>query len=161
MDVNDLVDHHFYVNGPTICLRNDLIEDNQKEHDITAWVEKHTRYATLFALEEINRKGTNTFRPIRAKLLGNPDERTLCLKNLWSRLPRYVRPALLFIYRYIIRMGLIDGEQAFVFHFLQSFWFRFLIDVRISELVRESPIERAVTNPDRSSRISHQISSGI
>ena len=34
IDEDDLVDHHFYVNGRTTSLKNDLIEDNLKEHDI-------------------------------------------------------------------------------------------------------------------------------
>ena len=33
-------------------LKNDLIESNCKEDDITFWTEKHNRYATLLALEE-------------------------------------------------------------------------------------------------------------
>ncbi len=142
IDSNDLVDHHFYVNGPTICLQNDIIEDNKKEHDITVWIEKHNRYATLFATEEISRKRYGIRRPIKADLLGNPDERTLGLKNVWFRLPRYVRPALLFTYRYVVRVGFLDGEQALIFHFLQSFWFRFLVDIKISELIRQNPITK-------------------
>jgi glycosyltransferase involved in cell wall biosynthesis len=138
IDASDLVDHHFYVAGPTQCLAGDLIEDNANEGDISIWIEKHNRYAILFAREEIDRKRNAAPRPIRARFLGNPDERTLWLKNRWFNLPRYVRPAIYFLYRYFLRFGFLDGEQGFIFHFLQAFWFRLLIDIKISESLAET-----------------------
>ena len=136
LDHNDLVDHHFYVTGPTGRLRFDIIEENANENNITTWIEKHNRYAVLLAKEELQRKGQNSDRLIRPALLGNPDERTLWLKNVWFKMPRYVRPTIYFVYRYFLRLGFLDGEQGFVFHFLQGFWFRVLVDIKISEFSR-------------------------
>jgi hypothetical protein len=31
-------------------------------------------------------------------------------KGLWNRLPLYVRPFLYFFYRYVIRLGFLDGK---------------------------------------------------
>jgi hypothetical protein len=33
-------------------------------------------------------------------------------------------------------LGFLDGTRGFIFHFLQGFWFRFLIDVKLYELRR-------------------------
>ena len=52
-------------------------------------------------------------------LFGSPDQRVAWLKQRRYRLPLYVRPALYFLYRYILRLGFLDGKQGFVFHFLQ------------------------------------------
>jgi len=127
----DRVDHHFTVNGPVAKLRFDIIEDNRNEADLTAWIEKHNRYALLQAMQEQEQRSR---RAARSAIFGSPDERTIWLKRTWSRLPLYVRPALLFSYRYFIRLGFLDGKQGFIFHFLQSFWYRLLVDIRLDEL---------------------------
>ena len=36
-------------------------------------------------------------------------------------------------HRYVVRLGFLDGKQGFVFHFLQSFWYRLLVDIHIDE----------------------------
>jgi hypothetical protein len=36
-------------------------------------------------------------------------------------------------YRYFLRLGFMDGREGLVFHFLQAFWFRFLVDAMIYE----------------------------
>jgi glycosyltransferase involved in cell wall biosynthesis len=137
IDTNDLVDHHFYVIGSTPKLSQDLIESNKKEDNISFWIDKHNRYATLLAREELSRRTYNPLKPITPSLLGNPDQRILWLKRFWYRLPLYLRPHLYFSYRYFFRMGFLDGRQGFIFHFLQSYWFRLLVDIKLDELRRE------------------------
>ena len=52
---------------------------------------------------------------------------------MYGRLPLFVRPALYFVYRYIIRLGFLDGAEGLVFHLLQAFWYRFLVDAIMYE----------------------------
>jgi glycosyltransferase involved in cell wall biosynthesis len=134
-DENDLVDHHFYVLGRTEKLRADMIEDNQKENDITFWIEKHNRYAALMACEE-HRRRAGSVSPLAPGLFGSPDSRTLALKAYWRGLPLYVRPVLYFLYRYFVQFGWMDGKEGFLFHFLHALWFRLLIDIKVDELSR-------------------------
>jgi len=49
------------------------------------------------------------------------------------RLPLFCRTLAYFLYRYIIRLGFLDGREGLIFHFLQGFWYRFLIDAKILE----------------------------
>ena len=133
-DPTDLVDHHFYVPGQTIKLEHDLVEDNAKENRISFWVEKHNRYASLLASEELLRRGGGRQDPLRPSLFGNPDQRTLWFKQIWYRCPGYIRPFLYFVHRYFLRLGFLDGKEGFIFHFLQAFWFRLLVDINIEEL---------------------------
>jgi glycosyltransferase involved in cell wall biosynthesis len=142
-DPTDLVDHHFYVPGRTIKLKHDLIEDNAKENRISFWVEKHNRYASLLASEELLRRGNGKPDPLRPSPVGNPDQRTLWLKRLWYRCPGYVRPFLYFAQRYFFRMGFLDGKEGFIFHFLQAFWFRLLVDINLEEIESGEPGEPA------------------
>lgn len=134
LDERDLMDHHFYVSGKTAKLRGDLIEDNRKETDITFWTFKHVRYADLHAREELARRDTARPWLIQPALFGTPDERVVWLKRLWYHMPLYARPLVYFLYRYFVRRGFLDGKQGFVFHFLQSFWYRLLVDIQLDDL---------------------------
>jgi hypothetical protein len=49
-----------------------------------------------------------------------------------------VRPFLYFGYRYLLRGGFLDGKEGFVFHFLQAFWYRLLVDVHLDQLRRDA-----------------------
>jgi len=135
-DGRDLVDHHFYVKGPVARLEADLVEDNRNEQDISAWIAKHTRYAALQAREELGGTVREAPDAWQAWLHGSPDDRTRWLKARWARLPLYVRPCLYFLYRYVLRLGFLDGKQGFVFHVLQGFWYRLLVDIHLDELRR-------------------------
>ena len=41
-----------------------------------------------------------------------------------------------FIYRYIFRMGFLDGKEGFLWDFLQGWWYRTLVDAKIYEIKR-------------------------
>jgi glycosyltransferase involved in cell wall biosynthesis len=127
-------DDRVYVDGRTAKLRNDIIEANQKEWSISFFIEKHNHYASVVAAEELDRKEGRSPYFLKPALFGTPDQRTLWLKQRWMSLPLFVRPLLLFGYRYFLRLGFLDGKEGFLFHVLQSFWFRLLVDVRIEEM---------------------------
>ncbi len=137
IDSGDLVDHHFYIAGAVKKLRHDLIEANRKEDDLSFFIEKHRRYAQLLAHEEIRWRTMPQPTAIEPALFGSPDQRSLALKRVWRRLPLFVRPCLYFFYRYVIRLGFLDGRQGAVFHFVQAFWFRLQVDIKVAELRRQ------------------------
>jgi hypothetical protein len=55
-------------------------------------------------------------------------------QKVYARLPLGLRALLYFLYRYFLRLGFLDGWQGLAFHFLQGFWYRFLVDVKVHEL---------------------------
>jgi glycosyltransferase involved in cell wall biosynthesis len=132
IDAGDLVDHHFTVSGHTECCRHDMLEDNRNEADIAAWIAKHNRYAVLQAQQEKANRQSAARVPLRA-LWGSPDDRTRWLKQCWGRLPLFLRPCGYFVYRYVLRLGFLDGREGFIFHVLQGFWYRLLVDINILE----------------------------
>jgi glycosyltransferase involved in cell wall biosynthesis len=134
VDDLDLVDHHFRVSGPVARLAGDLIEDNQNEARITEWIHKHNRYARAQAQEELLRLAHGGGAD--GRLFGHPDERVQWLKQQWRKLPLYARPFLYFVYRYVLRLGFLDGKEGFVFHFMQALWYRLLVDINREELAR-------------------------
>jgi glycosyltransferase involved in cell wall biosynthesis len=131
-------DTRVYVRGRVGRLASPLEEWNRKEDAILFYLEKHLRYAEAFAQEELERRRQGISFKLTPRLFGTHDERTLWLKARYYRLPLLVRPALYFLYRYVVLLGILDGSNGFVFHFLQAFWFRLVVDVRLQELLRQA-----------------------
>jgi glycosyltransferase involved in cell wall biosynthesis len=129
-------DTRVYVRGPVGRLRAPLEEWNRKEDAILFYLEKHLRYADAFAREEIERRAGTLPWKLTPRLFGASDERTLWLKQRYYRMPLFLRPALYFCYRYFLLLGILDGKTGFIFHFLQAYWFRLVVDIRLEELRR-------------------------
>lgn len=138
-DLNENMDHRFIVPGKNIVWKNGhIIEENLKENDIGFWIQKHNRYSDLVAEEEMQRRRSERTQTIKPSLTGTPDQRTAYLKRLWWKLPLLIRPFIYFFYRYFVQLGILDGKNGLIFHFLQAFWFRFVVDVKIMELKNKS-----------------------
>lgn len=134
-DLNENMDHRFVVPGKTsIWPKGHLIEENTKENQISFWIKKHDRYSDLVAEEEHRFRVEGRERQNKKSLFGSPDERIAWLKYRWVRMPLFLRPFLYFFFRYFIQLGILDGRQGLIFHFLQGLWFRFVVDVKILEL---------------------------
>jgi glycosyltransferase involved in cell wall biosynthesis len=133
-DLNEKMDHRFIVEGKTILWHDGyLIEENLKENQLSFWIDKHNRYSDLLAAEEVERRRNNLWQTVKPNIFGTPDEKIAFYKKTWWSLPLLIRPFLYFFYRYFLRLGFLDGREGFIFHFLQAFWFRFIIDVKIIE----------------------------
>jgi hypothetical protein len=72
---------------------------------------------------------------VAAQLTGTAIERRRRTR-VYLRFPLFVRPFLFWFYGYVLRGGFLDGVEGLIFHTLQRFWFRFLIDAKIWELQR-------------------------
>ena len=131
-------DTRVYVQGKVRKLSAPIMEDNRKEDDILFYLQKHLRYAETFAQEEAQRRRALAEWKAKPAFFGTPDERVLWLKRLYFGLPLYVRPGLYFFYRYFILLGFLDGKQGTIFHFLQAFWFRLILDIRLEEILKQS-----------------------
>lgn len=138
-DLNENMDHRFIVPGKTIIWKEGILkEENLKENEINFWLQKHLKYSDLVAKEEFERKYHQRSQTIKPRFFGSPDERTAFYKALWWKLPLYTRPFIYFAYRFIFKLGFLDSKEGRVFHFLQAFWFRMIIDVKIEGLRKET-----------------------
>ena len=132
VDETDLVDHHFIVSGQTEKIPFDIIEDNRNETAIAVWTARHNHYAVLQARQELRAIGDDAEVDL-GLIFRAPDARIRWLKRIWRHLPLFVRPCLYFVYRYVFRLGFLDGKEGFIFHVLQAFWYRLLVDVNLEE----------------------------
>lgn len=119
--------------GKTIKMENDLVDHNL--NNITWWTQKHNLYSIREVIDILNIKyNFRDFVSVEPKLFGSQEERKRYLKVKYASVPLFTRPIFYFIYRYFLRLGFIDGKQGLMWHFLQGFWYRFLIDVKIYEI---------------------------
>jgi len=134
-EMRDLDEHMILRRGVADRLALDVIDDPL--FDLSTWIEKHNRYATLEARSAIS-ADTQSGRAIKARLLGSKPERMRWIKlKIFYRLPLFVRPVLYFFYRYILRLGFLDGVVGFAFHFQHGLWYRVLVDAKILEARRK------------------------
>ena len=128
------MDEHIVLNsGYAIRMHADIIDKNNK--DLTFWTEKHNRYASrevLDVLSKLSCKGDGEH--MTATLGGTQAQSRRWMKdNVYAKAPLFVRPFFYFLYRYFIRLGFLDGKEGLIFHFLQGFWYRFLVDAKLFE----------------------------
>ena len=136
-DLNENMDHRFIVPGKNIVWKKGhILEENLKENEISFWIAKHNRYSDLVAHEEMERMGALRAQTIQPKFFGTPDQRIAWLISFWWKMPLGLRPFLYFTYRMTFQLGILDGTTGVLFHFLQGFWFRLIVDVKIKELRR-------------------------
>jgi glycosyltransferase involved in cell wall biosynthesis len=133
-------DQHFKVTGKTQVIKYDIIDIITDS--INTFIARHNHWATLEAEYQFNKLNTDSDVEgiVTAKFWGNPIERRRYIKKKYESFPLFVRPAIYYIIRYFIRLGFLDGSEGLIFHFLQGFWFRFLIDAKIYELRKASKI---------------------
>lgn len=137
-DLSENMDHRFVVKGKTQLWKDGvIIEENLKENRISFWIAKHNIYSDLVAQEEVERIKKLRNPTLLPRFWGPPNERRAWLKRLWWKLPRYTRPVLYFTYRFLFKLGFMDGRNGIIFHFLQGFWFRLIVDIKIDELLKQ------------------------
>jgi glycosyltransferase involved in cell wall biosynthesis len=124
-------DQHFVIQGEAIVLKGnviDIITDS-----LTTFTERHNKWATLEAQDAIQLMKEVNPLTVRANKNGNPMEVRRYQRLKYYSYPKFLRVFLYFGYRYILKMGFRDGKEGLIFHFLQGFWFRFLVDAKIYE----------------------------
>ena len=128
---NKVYDQHFVVDGNVKILKGDIIDIITDS--LTTFTSRHNLWSDLETRESLQSGASQISDVITPSLTGHPIEKRRMYKKYYLNLPLFVRPMLYFIYRYFFRLGFLDGKEGLIFHFLQGFWFRFLIDAKIYE----------------------------
>lgn len=123
--------------GKYLTFENDCIHYDSKS--LTAFVDKHNSYASREVSDYYARQN-------KARVCEGLYKRAGVTESLrdkvYYKLPKYLRAKLFYIYNYYFRLGFLDGEAGKVYAFLQSYFYRFLVDAKLSESqLREEGIE--------------------
>lgn len=136
------MDEHIKISsGTTAQLQNDIVDHNL--NNLTWWTQKHNHYAIREVIDLLNIKYNFDDKvTIKPDLWGNQEQRTRYLKIKYANLPLFTRPFAYFIFRYIFKLGFLDGTKGLIWHCLQGFWYRFLVDAKIYEVYHKAGKEK-------------------
>lgn len=127
------MDEHLLVTGETEEFDGEIVDDNKKS--LTWWTEKHNAYASREVVDILNAELRFMPSETIANLEGGQAGVKRWIKeNLYSKLPTGTRALLYFLYRYYVRFGFLDGKKGAIFHVLQGYWYRYLVDAKLFEV---------------------------
>lgn len=131
-----LYDQHFVTKGRILHLKGDII--NIINPNLDQWLATHKKWAYWEARDYLfykDNKNKNIY------FLAAPiQKRKMRRYKFYYKMPLFIRPFLYFFYRYIIKLGFLDGKDGLFFHFVHGFWYRFVVDVNIFNLRRKKCI---------------------
>jgi glycosyltransferase involved in cell wall biosynthesis len=102
------VHEHVVIDGATGKLKNSLRHDNVES--LSRYIAKHNEYSNWEARVLFNAEGTDQLKP---SLLGTQAQRRRWLKKSFLRIPG--SPVLFFLYKYLFRLGLLDGVPGLIY----------------------------------------------
>ena len=133
-DLSDLVDFRFVVEGRTLNWNAVVREYNKSDEDASFWIRKQDKFSVRLAVEEELRREKVLDWGTKPRFWGNSDERVMWLRDFWLHMPLFLRPCLYFLYRYVFRLGFLDGAGGFLYHAQQGFWLRLVVDWKLWQL---------------------------
>lgn len=129
-------EHIFITSGDVVHFTGGFADHNL--NDLAYFVDKHNKYATREAVEILNMK--YGFLRERSATGGATSTQATLKKwvkdNLYNNIPFTVSAFSYFLIRYICQAGFLDGREGTIYHFLQGYWYRFLVGAKALELER-------------------------
>ncbi|NGP17863.1 glycosyltransferase family 2 protein [Devosia aurantiaca] len=132
------MDEHIVVDaGRVVHFAGGFADHNLK--DLTAFTDKHNRYATREAADVLLQRFG--LRPEdRAMHHGGTSRQAQLTRwikeRFYNRLPFAVSATGYFLLRYVGQGGFLDGREGLIYHFLQGYWYRFLVGAKVLEFDR-------------------------
>lgn len=113
--------------GSAITFKGRFVDHNL--NSLAWWTQKHNNYSNReLAVEAMRMYG-----------IGRDDEALKGRnqkKGMYYRLPAFFRAGVYFSVRYFMLGGFLDGKAGLIWATLQAYWYRFLIDAKMSEMKR-------------------------
>jgi len=127
-------DQHFLITGNTLVLKSnviDIITDS-----LTTFIARHNKWATLEAQDALQLESDmySDAQVVKPNKNGNLMEKRRYQRLKYYSYPLFTRTYIYFVYRFFFKFGFLDGKEGVIFHILQGFWFRFLVDAKIYEM---------------------------
>ena len=107
------VHEHVVVDGPTARLRNPIIHRNVES--LSRYIQKHDEYSNWEARVWLEDEANLELQP---QFFGTQAQRRRWLKRKFLGMPG--SPALLFAYKYFLRLGLLDGVPGLIYSGFQA-----------------------------------------
>ena len=146
------VHEHMIVEGATGKLKSRLLHHNL--HSLDRYIQKHNQYSNWEARVWIEAE-TAAGEQLKPALFGTQAQRRRWLRKRFFWVPG--SPVLFFLYKYVWRLGFLDGMPGLFYCIFQGIQF-FQIKAKIYELklgLSGSPILRPAISPSRLDHVRH------
>ena len=117
-------EHMELTDGTVVDFDNGFADHNL--NNLVWWTQKHLGYAQREAADLMD----NAFDAGR---LNDQAAAKRKLKGHYAKLPLFWRSFAYFLYRYVIKLGFLDGKPGFLWAILQAYWYRTFVDALIYE----------------------------
>ena len=127
-----IMDEHMILSeGTTVEFKHDLVDNNQK--DLEWWTAKHNWYSNREVLDHQMTLANSMDKSLEqgGESSGQAKMKRIVKNGGYYKLPKFWRAHIYFIYRYYFKLGFLDGTEGKIFHFLQAYWYRFLVDAKM------------------------------
>ncbi len=122
------MDEHIYLTtGKAYRIKSVSYHDDYKT--IYDWISKHNKYSSSELTDYLNNNTSSSNHYLEKKFA----LKNFFKKNLYYKLSPFIRARLYFFYRYYLLFGFLDGLPGYYYHFLQAYWYRLLVDVKLYE----------------------------
>ena len=133
---NRWMDEHIRLFDGESIIMEEGVQVDANLNDLTWWTDKHNGYATREMVDMLMMEYgiDEKAKEVVPKFFGKEEQRKRWLKLKYVKSPLFIRPFVNFGYRYFIKVGFLDGKEGFIWHILQGFWYRLLVDAKVFEL---------------------------
>ena len=151
---NRWMDEHIVIwGGRTVTFEGGFADHNL--NDLTFFTDKHNKYATREAIEILNQR--LNFNPRDHSVTTESTSLQTAAKffikeHIYNHIPFTISAFMYFVWRYIFQLGFLDGRSGLIYHFLQGYWYRFLVGAKVMEL------ERAISHLTDKQAITEELS---
>ena len=138
-----LMDEHIQLlEGTAINFEEDFVDHNL--NNLSWFCNKHVGYAVREAADlldiELDIYGTSLSDDQKILTAQAMDKRRK--KHRYARMPLFWRAFVYFCYRYFLKAGFLEGKEGFLWHFLQGWWYRTLVDAKVFEIKQACGTDR-------------------
>lgn len=134
-----LMDEHMtLLSGETTTFKGAFVDDNI--NSIGFFTDKHNGYAIKEAIVAMSNE--YGFNSNKEESLSDTTKSKRAQKDRYYSMPIFIRAFIYFCIRYFIRGGFLDGKEGFLWHFLQGWWYRTLVDAKIFEIKKRCGNDR-------------------
>ena len=138
-----LMDEHIQLlEGTAINFEEAFVDHNL--NNLSWFCNKHVGYAVREAADlldiELDIYGTSLSDDQKILTAQAMDKRRK--KHRYARMPLFWRAFVYFCYRYFLKAGFLEGKEGFLWHFLQGWWYRTLVDAKVFEIKQACGTDR-------------------
>lgn len=128
--------HSIIYSGYSVETKNKFIHYDFK--DVTNFIDKYNYYATREKEDYLDHLKGNSDNIKTDKKIEKTRKKKF---NIYYKAPMFLRAKLWYFYNYYIKLGFLDGREGQIYHYLECNWYRYLVDIKIKEEIKNNGVK--------------------